>query len=210
MIEALEKKAESIKNCKAIVDKSMIEQFNVEGKQYNVVLDNYIIGKSSRISPEAPVPIIIPEKKYSVPGGAGNVASNLCALGATVSCIGVIGNDQWGTTLIDILDNEKGFLRYFPHGVIHHIGLDVHDPGNYSFLDFNMIVTVEPGIYIPEGSPCDPKWWSIGIRLEDDILITRDGNENLSEFAPRKWNEVEMMMKRMSPLDQFNLPRIDD
>ena len=57
-----------------------------------------------------------------------------------------------------------------PHAVIHHIGLDIHDPGNYSFLDFNMIVTVEPGIYIPEGSPCDPKWWSIGIRLEDDIF----------------------------------------
>jgi Xaa-Pro aminopeptidase len=115
-----------------------------------------------------------------------------------------------GLINLGILDNEMGFLRYFPHGVIHHIGLDVHDLGNYSFLDFNMIVTVEPGIYIPEGSPCDPKWWSIGIRLEDDILITRDGNENLSEFAPRKWKEVEKMMKKKSPLDQFNLPRLDD
>jgi len=115
-----------------------------------------------------------------------------------------------GLINLGILNSEKGLLRYFPHGVIHHIGLDVHDPGNYEFLVYNMIVTVEPGIYIPEGSPCDSKWWSIGIRLEDDILITKDGNENLSEFAPRKWEEVEEIMKIKSPLDQFILPNLDD
>jgi len=60
------------------------------------MIDHYIIGKSNRMSPEAPVPVIIPTKKYSVPGGAGNVALNLCAMEAMVSCIGVVGNDRWG------------------------------------------------------------------------------------------------------------------
>tara|TARA_B100000686_G_scaffold355351_1_gene473231 strand:- start:11336 stop:12955 length:1620 start_codon:yes stop_codon:yes gene_type:complete len=114
--------------------------------------------------------------------------------------------------LIDlgIINNEKELLYYFPHGVAHHIGLDVHDPGNYKVIEKNMIITVEPGIYIPKGSPCDPKWWSIGVRLEDDILITENGNENLSEFAPRKWSEVEEMMKFKSPLDNFLLPEINN
>ena len=56
-----------------------------------------------------------------------------------------------------------------------------------------MVITIEPGIYIPAGSPCDPKWWNIGIRIEDDILITENGPVNLSEGAPRKWQEVEFL-----------------
>ena len=71
-----------------------------------------------------------------------------------------------------------------------------------------MVITIEPGIYIPAGSPCDPKWWNIGIRIEDDILITENGPVNLSEEAPRKWNEVESMMKKKSALEAFKLPEI--
>ncbi|MDG2147399.1 MAG: aminopeptidase P N-terminal domain-containing protein [Flavobacteriaceae bacterium] len=99
--------------------------------------------------------------------------------------------------------------KYFPHGVAHHIGLDVHDPGNYQLLEPEMIITVEPGIYIPEGSNCDPKWWNIGIRIEDDILITSKGPENLSRLAPRKWEEIEEIMKLDSALDSFILPEIN-
>mgnify|MGYP001191088922 FL=1 len=99
--------------------------------------------------------------------------------------------------------------KYFPHGVAHHIGLDVHDPGNYQVLEPEMIITVEPGIYIPEGSNCDPKWWNIGIRIEDDILITSKGPENLSRLAPRKWEEIEEIMKLDSALDSFILPEIN-
>ncbi len=51
--------------------------------------------------------------------------------------------------------------RYFPHGTSHYLGLDAHDRGNYGPLKENMVITVEPGIYIPEGSDCDPKWWGI-------------------------------------------------
>ena len=70
------------------------------------MVDHYIIGTSSRISPEAPVPVVIMEKDYSIPGGAGNVAMNLKLMGADVTCIGCVGNDIWGEKLISILKNE--------------------------------------------------------------------------------------------------------
>lgn len=115
-----------------------------------------------------------------------------------------------GLIELEIIKDEKELRTYYPHGVAHHIGLDVHDPGNYGLLSENMVITVEPGIYIPEGSNCDPKWWSIGIRIEDDILITNTGNENLSKFAPRKWDLIEKTMILQSPLDNFNLPNLSN
>ena len=71
------------------------------------MLDYYIIGESKRKSPEAEIPIILPIKKYSTAGGAGNVALNLSSMGAIVSCIGVVGNDQWGEKLIKLLSEKK-------------------------------------------------------------------------------------------------------
>jgi len=70
------------------------------------MIDHYIIGTSNRLSPEAPVPVVTPEKEYSIPGGAGNVAINLRAMGANVTCIGCVGNDSWGQKLLSILKNE--------------------------------------------------------------------------------------------------------
>ena len=70
------------------------------------MVDHYIIGTSNRRSPEAPVPVVIPKKDYSIPGGAGNVAMNLSLLGANVMCVGCIGNDIWGEKLLSILKNE--------------------------------------------------------------------------------------------------------
>ena len=70
------------------------------------MVDHYIVGTSNRVSPEAPVPVVIPKKDYSVPGGAGNVAMNLSLLGANVTCIGCVGNDIWGEKLLSILKNE--------------------------------------------------------------------------------------------------------
>ena len=70
------------------------------------MIDHYIIGTSNRMSPEAPVPVVIPEQEYSIPGGAGNVAMNLSLMGANVTCVGCIGDDDWGKKLISILKNE--------------------------------------------------------------------------------------------------------
>ena len=81
------------------------------------------------------------------------------------------------------------------HGTSHYLGLDVHDAGTYGEFQANTVITVEPGIYIKEGSPCDPKWWNIGIRIEDDILITEGDPENLSGCIPREIDEIEKLMK---------------
>ena len=70
------------------------------------MIDHYIIGTSNRISPEAPVPVVTPNKEYSIPGGAGNVAMNLRAMGADVTCLGVVGDDIWGERLLLLLKNK--------------------------------------------------------------------------------------------------------
>ena len=70
----------------------------------------------------------------------------------------------------------------------------------------NMVMTIEPGIYIPEGSNCDKKWWSIAVRIEDDALITETGYELLSRFAPRSIEEIEKLIAQKSTLDDFKLP----
>jgi len=70
------------------------------------------------------------------------------------------------------------------------------------------VMTVERGICIPKGSQCDPKGWDIGVRIDDDILINKDGFENLSIFAPRTTEEIEKVMALPSPLDQFVLPEL--
>tara|TARA_B110000503_G_C7169303_1_gene423520 strand:- start:2936 stop:4564 length:1629 start_codon:yes stop_codon:yes gene_type:complete len=108
--------------------------------------------------------------------------------------------------IIKTLDEKH---PYFPHGTSHHIGLDVHDPGNYGAFEENMVVTMEPGIYIPIGSACDEKWWSIGIRIEDDILVTKTTPINLSGEAPRTVKAIEDMMAKESVLNEFVLPNLD-
>ena len=71
------------------------------------MIDHYIMGTSDRMSPEAPVPVVIPNKEYSIPGGAGNVAMNLSTMGASVICSGIVGDDIWGEKLLLILkDND--------------------------------------------------------------------------------------------------------
>lgn len=105
-----------------------------------------------------------------------------------------------------IKKNEKHL--YFPHGVSHHIGLDVHDRGG-PIMEENNTVTIEPGIYIPDNSACDKKWWGIAVRIEDDYLITKDGYEHLSKIAPRTVKEIEDMMKLPSAFDDFILPDLD-
>lgn len=106
---------------------------------------------------------------------------------------------------------EKGENHmYFPHGTSHYLGLDVHDRGTGGKFQPGTVITVEPGIYIPEGSPCDEKWWGIAVRIEDDILITEDGWVNLSAGAPRSVEEIERVMAMPSPLDDFVLPDLDE
>ena len=78
------------------------------------------------------------------------------------------------------------YKKYFMHGTAHHIGLDVHDVGPYRTIESEMVFTCEPGIYIPEES--------IGCRLENDYLITKDGNINLTEAMPIEIDDIESLM----------------
>jgi Xaa-Pro aminopeptidase len=110
---------------------------------------------------------------------------------------------------LGIIQNEADKHMYYPHGCCHHIGLDVHDRGPYEKLEENMVITIEPGIYIPDNANCDKKWWGIAVRIEDDYLITKDGYEHLSASGPRTVKDIEAMMKLPSPLDNFVLPDLD-
>jgi len=85
-------------------------------------------------------------------------------------------------------DHEKPlYKKYFMHGTAHHIGLDVHDVGLYSRpLEPGMVLTCEPGIYIPEEG--------LGCRLENDYLITKDGNKNLTQVLPIEIEAIESIM----------------
>jgi Xaa-Pro aminopeptidase len=81
----------------------------------------------------------------------------------------------------------KSLGQYYIHGLGHDIGLDVHDPGEYcQQLKPGMVITMEPGIYIPEEN--------LGVRIEDDVLITPDGHKLLSERLPRDPDQIEKIM----------------
>ncbi|WP_298366899.1 aminopeptidase P N-terminal domain-containing protein [uncultured Lutibacter sp.] len=114
-----------------------------------------------------------------------------------------------GLVELGIIDSENDYHNYYPHMASHHLGLDVHDASNFGKLKENMVITVEPGIYIPKGSNCDEKWWDIAVRIEDDILITDKGPINLSSKAPRTSEAIELLMKEASVLDSFVLPKLE-
>lgn len=153
-----------------------------------------------------------PEEKaiYDLVYRAQEEAIQMAKPGVTFQALGKLAKDIINQGLVDlgIIESVDTRHLYFPHGLTHHIGLDVHDKGTYSDLQENMVITVEPGIYIPKGSKCDEKWWGIAVRIEDDILITKDGFELLSGYAPRTSEEIEAMMRQPSPLNQFKLPEL--
>ncbi|GHE50756.1 aminopeptidase P family protein [Roseivirga thermotolerans] len=153
-----------------------------------------------------------PEEKaiYDLVYKAQEAAIQRCKPGVSFAELTKLTKDiiNEGLAELGIIANPSSPHLYFPHGLSHHIGLDVHDLGPYDVLRENMAITIEPGIYIPEGSKCDPKWWNIAVRIEDDVLITKDGFELLSAFAPRTTEEIEALMKQSSPLDAFKLPEL--
>ena len=111
------------------------------------------------------------------------------------ACFGftIIAKIKPGAKISDVhqaamaLIRSKGYEKYFIHGTSHHIGLEVHDVGDTSRpFEPNMVITVEPGIYIPEEQ--------IGIRIEDDVLVTPAGYRLLSTF-PKEIPEIESLAK---------------
>ena len=98
------------------------------------------------------------------------------------------------------LQSSGAYKDFYMHKIGHWLGLDVHDAGDYTegdeFMTFKpgMITTIEPGIYISSSMDVDEKWKGIGVRIEDDILVTKDGNENLTQKVPSDPNEIESLM----------------
>jgi Xaa-Pro aminopeptidase len=111
-----------------------------------------------------------------------------------------------GLLKLGIIKNKSEVNTYYPHGLSHHIGLDVHDRGFSQTLKKGMVITIEPGIYIPPNSNCDKKWWNIAVRIEDDVLIRENDYELLSSFAPRSVIEIEKLIAEKSVLDNYKLP----
>ena len=107
---------------------------------------------------------------------------------------------------VDALIEEATQIgAWYPHRTSHWLGLDVHDVGDYKVgevwreLEPDMVLTVEPGLYIAPGTKVGnrtvaKKWQGIGIRIEDDVLVTKDGCEILSKDAPKSIAEIEALM----------------
>lgn len=97
---------------------------------------------------------------------------------------------------------EGSYHRYFPHKTGHWLGLDVHDVGDYRIdgeprlLEPGMVVTVEPGLYVPiDAEPEAALWAGTGIRIEDDVLVARDGPQVLTAGVPKQVDELESLLQ---------------
>lgn len=102
---------------------------------------------------------------------------------------------------VDDLIAQEAYKPYYMHRTGHWLGMDVHDVGDYQQkghwrkLEPGMVFTVEPGLYIHPSEKIDPKWWNIGIRIEDNVLITEHGHEILSKEAPKQIDDIERAMR---------------
>ncbi|MDD5299383.1 MAG: Xaa-Pro aminopeptidase [Gallionella sp.] len=102
---------------------------------------------------------------------------------------------------VDAVLESESYKRFYMHRTGHWLGMDVHDVGDYKIgadwrkLQPGMVLTVEPGCYIRPADDVPPALWSIGIRIEDDVAITAQGNEVLSAAAPKTVAEIEALMK---------------
>ncbi len=157
--------------------------------------------------------VFSPEQKaiYEIVYNAQEAGIAASVVGAPFSAPGTAASKVVADGLISLglIKEASEARKYFPHGTSHYLGLDVHDKGTYGPFKANTVITVEPGIYIPEGSDCDPKWWGIAVRIEDDILISDQGPVLLSYMAPRSVEAIEAAMKLPSPLDAFSLPSLE-
>ena len=127
---------------------------------------------------------------YEIVLGAQNAAMEALKPGMTLSGQGPASLQKIAMDYIDSHGKDKegrSLGRYYIHGLSHHVGLDVHDPsGPARPLEPGMVITIEPGIYIPEEN--------LGVRIEDDVLITPTGYKQLTARLPRSVDEIEKIM----------------
>lgn len=98
------------------------------------------------------------------------------------------------------LIKDETYRKYYMHRTGHWLGMDVHDVGDYKvddqwrLLEPGMVLTVEPGLYIPHGSKGAKRWWDIGVRIEDDVLVTKDGHNVLTKALVSEIDDIEALM----------------
>jgi len=103
---------------------------------------------------------------------------------------------------LETIIEEEEYKEFFMHKTGHWLGMDVHDVGDYKIddewrvLEQGMVLTVEPGIYISPNSAVDEKWWNIGVRIEDDVLIKRKGNQVLTGSLIKEIDDIEALMAK--------------
>ena len=107
-----------------------------------------------------------------------------------------------GLTELGLITDELGLNEFYMHNTGHWLGLDVHDCGQHKLNDEyrhfapGMVMTVEPGIYIRKNDKIDPMYWNIGIRIEDDVLITESGNRVLTQSIVKEIDDIERLMNK--------------
>ncbi|MGE4570435.1 MAG: aminopeptidase P N-terminal domain-containing protein [Gammaproteobacteria bacterium] len=105
-----------------------------------------------------------------------------------------------GLSELGVISDDLPLNEFYMHNTGHWLGLDVHDCGQYKLNDEHrvfeagMIMTVEPGIYIRKNDKIDPMYWNIGIRIEDDVLITESGNTVLTQALVKEIDDIEHLM----------------
>ncbi|MDA7949983.1 MAG: aminopeptidase P family protein [Pirellulaceae bacterium] len=126
---------------------------------------------------------------YAIVLKANTEATKLVKPGVSTGEVFAKANDEIfkGLKELGMVETRREVRRFLMHGIGHSVGLNVHDVGGLGVLEEGMVITIEPGIYIANEA--------IGIRIEDNILVTKDGYENLSINLPRTADEVEDLMK---------------
>ena len=118
--------------------------------------------------------------------------------------VGLLDSNNVGSVQ-DVIAN-KSYLKFYMHGTGHWLGMDVHDVGHYRDtalaekpsrqLQAGMALTVEPGLYVRPAPGVPEQFWNIGIRIEDAVLVTRDGHRILSDSAPKSVHDIEQLMQQ--------------
>jgi Xaa-Pro aminopeptidase len=117
---------------------------------------------------------------------------------------GLLDNNRVGG--VEDIIADRSYLPFYMHGTGHWLGMDVHDTGNYldaaapgqpsRALQPGMVLTVEPGIYVRPARDVPEQFWNIGIRIEDDVLVTPGGHQVLSDSAPKTIAAIEQLMRQ--------------
>ena len=129
----------------------------------------------------------------------GNTLQNIHTIAVKVICKGLIDLGLINTSYKEAMDQEL-YKKFYMHNTGHWLGLDVHDPSEYKEdkelvkLKAGMIFTVEPGLYIRAHKSVSKRFHNIGIRIEDDILVTTKGPEVLTSNVPKSIKEIENLM----------------